>query len=81
MSEELYLKSAQVRARYGGASDMWIIRRMRDDGFPEPAYFGGQRFWRERDLVMWEKQRIKAPKERATHDMRRVRAAKKAVHS
>lgn len=79
MSEEFYLKSAQVRARYGGASDMWIVRRMRDDDFPEPAYFGGQRFWRERDLVTWEKQQIKAPKERPARDMRRVRAAKKAV--
>ena len=79
MAEELYLKSAQVRARYGGASNMWIIRRMRDDAFPEPVYFGAQRFWRERDLVAWEKQQIRAPKERAARDMRRVRAAKKVV--
>lgn len=81
MSEDLYLNSAQVRARYGGVSTMWITRRLQDDGFPDPAYFGAQRFWRERDLITWEKHQIKAPKERPGRDMRRVRAAKKAVQS
>ena len=79
MAEEIYLKSAQVRARYGGTSDMWIVRRLRDDEFPEPVYFGAQRFWRERELIAWERQQVKAPKERPARDMRRVRAAKKAV--
>ena len=79
MAEEIYLKSAQVRARYGGTSDMWIVRRLRDDEFPEPVYFGAQRFWRERELIAWERQQVKAPKDRPARDMRRVRAAKKAV--
>lgn len=80
MAEEVYLNCAQVRARYGGASSMWIVRRLRDDGFPQPAYFGSQRFWRERDIAAWEKQQITTPKERPARDMHRVRAAKKAVH-
>ena len=58
---EVCLKTKQVREGYGNASDMWIVRRIRDSGLPGPVYLGAQRFWRERDLVAWEKQQIKEP--------------------
>jgi hypothetical protein len=52
----VYLKAAQVRSRFGGVSDMWLHRRMRDAALPLPApsYFGGLRFWRVADLEAWE---------------------------
>ncbi len=51
-----YVTSKQVRARYGGVSNMWIHRKTRERGFPEPATrFGGRRrFWRVSDLLAWE---------------------------
>lgn len=56
-----YLTAAQVRARYGGVSHMWLFRKQRDAGFPAHATrFGGQRrAWRESDLDAWDQQRIK----------------------
>jgi predicted DNA-binding transcriptional regulator AlpA len=53
---DIYLKAAQVRRRFGGVSDMWIHRRMRDAAlpFPAPTHFGGLRFWRLVDLEAWE---------------------------
>jgi hypothetical protein len=53
---EKYLRTAQVRQRYGNASAMWIERRLRDpaSGFPAPVYFGRLRFWRLSDLERWD---------------------------
>jgi hypothetical protein len=43
--QEVYLTTAQVRARYGGVSDMWIERRLKDPNskFPQPRFFGDGR--------------------------------------
>lgn len=52
-----YLTAAQVRARYGGANDMWLHRRIRDYGFPAPVRFGGKlRFFRRADVESWERE-------------------------
>jgi len=41
-----YLSAAQLRARYGGVSHMWIERRLKTDArFPHPQKFGRLRFW------------------------------------
>ncbi len=49
--DKIFLTSAQVRARYGGVSDMWIHRRLLTDAeFPKPTYFGRRRFWRIEEL-------------------------------
>jgi predicted DNA-binding transcriptional regulator AlpA len=54
-----YLRVAQVRQRYGGASDMWITRRLRDDAFPAPYYLGGtERFWDKAELDTWDRERL-----------------------
>jgi predicted DNA-binding transcriptional regulator AlpA len=50
----VYLPTDQVQARYGHCSHMWVVRRMKDAGFPSPVYFGRRRFWRESDLEAWE---------------------------
>lgn len=69
-----YLTAAQVRTRFANASRMWIFRRMRDDGFPQPVHFGGRlRYWRASDIEAWERQMIERgisapkPKVNASH--------------
>jgi predicted DNA-binding transcriptional regulator AlpA len=74
--DEVYLKTTQVRRPYGNCSEMWIIRRMKDGGFPTPVYFGHLRFWRESDLREWERRQITAPKARPARDMTAARAGK-----
>jgi predicted DNA-binding transcriptional regulator AlpA len=59
----LFIDAAQLLARYGGKSDMWLVRMLeRDPTFPRPKYFGGgrRRFWSITDLEQWE--RMAAPK-------------------
>ena len=73
-SQDIYLKAAQVRQRYGNCSVMWITRRHKDEGFPEPDYFGGLRFWKLSDLERWERDRKAAPKTRPARDMKAVRS-------
>lgn len=54
-----YLRAAQVRARYGDCSDMWITRKTREAGFPLPIFLGSRdRFWRAEDLDAWDTQTI-----------------------
>jgi predicted DNA-binding transcriptional regulator AlpA len=67
---ETYLKTNQVRERYGSCSAMWIERRMKDRDFPAPVYFGALRFWRVSDLVEWDAAQIKAqPNGKPVHDI------------
>ncbi|QDM16843.1 hypothetical protein FNL55_13180 [Tardiphaga sp. vice352] len=50
------IPTAQLRARYGGVSHMWVERRLKDDVlFPRPVYLGKRRFWRLDDLTVWER--------------------------
>ena len=67
---EIFLKAAQVRQRYGNCSDTWLTRRQRDEGFPEPDYFGGLRFWKLSDLERWERDQKAAPKARPAKAVR-----------
>ena len=57
-AEDRYLSSAQLKARYGGVSDMWIRRRQQDDpDFPDPMDVEGRRFWKMSELLKWERLR------------------------
>jgi predicted DNA-binding transcriptional regulator AlpA len=39
--DAVWATSLQVRARYGGTSDMWIYRKIKHDpDFPKPSYLG-----------------------------------------
>jgi predicted DNA-binding transcriptional regulator AlpA len=75
-SPETYLTARQVRARYGNASAMWIVRRLANDGFPKPIYLAGARFWRIADLDAWDAAEIAKPKPTRERDMATVRAAR-----
>jgi hypothetical protein len=58
--DERLLTAAQVKRRYGNASDMWLWRRLHDSsGFPEPLLICGRRFWRMGALIAWERSRAK----------------------
>jgi hypothetical protein len=66
-ANDYFATSAQVRARYGGVSDMWIWRRQRDgSGFPAPMIINKRKFWRVADLVEWERARVEASRNPAT---------------
>jgi predicted DNA-binding transcriptional regulator AlpA len=56
MSHTTYRNAAQVRARYGGISDMTLWRWLHDEelGFPQPIRINGRRFWSEEALNTWE---------------------------
>jgi predicted DNA-binding transcriptional regulator AlpA len=50
-----YLTAAQVCARFGGASRMWLHRRLVNDGFPAPVRFGGRfRYFKLSEIQQWE---------------------------
>lgn len=54
-ASEVYLTAPQVKARYGGRSDMWLWRMLRDEqNFPRPKMIRGHRYWRLSDLVAFE---------------------------
>ncbi len=46
---------ADVRAMFGGISDMTLWRWLRDAEleFPRPIYLQRRRFWREAELIEW----------------------------
>jgi hypothetical protein len=59
-SDDSFLTSRQVKARYGGTSDMWIFRRLRDgSGFPIPIVVRGRKYWRLSELTDWERSRAR----------------------
>ena len=54
-----YTRVADVRARYGGVSDMWIARKQRECGFPAPVFLGGRdRFWIVEQLDDWDREQL-----------------------
>ncbi len=56
--DDPFLNAGQVRQRYGGCSNMWLHRRLRDDsGFPQPdMVVSDRRFWRLSSLIRWERE-------------------------
>lgn len=60
-ADDVYLRTAKVRARYDNCSHMWIERRLEDDpDFPRPTYIANQRFWRLSELVEWERKKARS---------------------
>ncbi len=54
-----YSRLKQLRARYGGVSEMWIKRRLHDAAFPKPIFFGSkERFWDNGELEVWDRAMI-----------------------
>jgi hypothetical protein len=57
LADPEFLPAAQVKARYGGVSDMWIVRKLADHNFPTPQTFGTPiRYWRVAELNAWDAQ-------------------------
>jgi hypothetical protein len=57
----IYISAAQLRARYGGVSHMWIERKLQGDpAFPRPKYFGRLRFWAITELEAYERDAVVA---------------------
>ena len=51
-----YLTSGQLRARYGGRSDMWVGRIMRrDPSFPKPVRIGRFNYWALDEVEQYER--------------------------
>ena len=51
----VWLSTNQVLARYGGRSQMWLWRKIRNDPkFPRPVHFGRLQFFRLADLEAYE---------------------------
>jgi len=57
LGHTVYLNAAQVRARYGGVSDMTLWRWLRDKelGFPKPRRINRLRYWNDSELTEWER--------------------------
>jgi predicted DNA-binding transcriptional regulator AlpA len=54
--DKRYATSAQLRARYGGRSEMWLDRLMqRDATFPRPIKIGRFRYWDLDAIEAYEK--------------------------
>lgn len=65
-TESEYLSSRQVRARFGGRSDMTLHRWLKKPelNFPRPIYICGKRFWVREELTRWEEsQAAKRPQQ------------------
>jgi len=59
--DDVLMREADVRKRYGGVSAMWIVRRLADDpNFPRPIYIAKRRFWRLADFIAWERSKAAA---------------------
>jgi hypothetical protein len=59
----VYIGAAQLRARYGGVSHMWIERKLQSDpAFPKPKYFGRLRFWAIAELEKYERDAVTEPR-------------------
>jgi predicted DNA-binding transcriptional regulator AlpA len=63
------LPTRQVRARFGGISQMTLWRWLRNPGmnFPQPIIINGRRYWREDALSEWEGTRASSPQHRADY--------------
>jgi hypothetical protein len=70
--EEAFLSAAQVKARYGNASDMWLWRREHEKNsrFPNPIRVCGRRLYRLSDLLRWEQEQTTKGTSRSAEPMR-----------
>ena len=56
MPDAAFIDAAQLRARYGNRSHMWVVRLLeRDQTFPRPVKIGRLRFFSVAALTEWER--------------------------
>lgn len=53
--DEALMTSRQVREHYGGVSDMWLYRKLKDPSldFPRPIVIAKRNYWRRGDIRKW----------------------------
>ncbi|SHL14888.1 hypothetical protein [Bradyrhizobium lablabi] len=57
--DAVYISAKQVLARFGGRSEMWLVRKLiAEADFPRPVYSGRLRFFRIDELEQYEKQMV-----------------------
>jgi hypothetical protein len=55
----VWISARQVLDRFGGRSEMWLVRKLKmDKDFPRPAYSGRLRFFRLDELEQYEKRAV-----------------------
>jgi predicted DNA-binding transcriptional regulator AlpA len=61
-SESGYITSAQLRARFGGISDMTLWRWLNrpEMHFPKPAIIERRRYWRIAEIESWEESQLRS---------------------
>jgi hypothetical protein len=61
-ADETFLTAAMVRSRYGEISDMSLWRWLHSPSlcFPKPFYINGYRYWKLRELIKWERSRMRS---------------------
>jgi predicted DNA-binding transcriptional regulator AlpA len=52
---ETYITASQLRARFGGRSDMWLWRLLNDTqaNFPKPVVIRRNRYWALSEVEAW----------------------------
>jgi predicted DNA-binding transcriptional regulator AlpA len=45
------VQADEVRAIFGGVSDVWLWRHMKDGTIPRPIIIGNRRFWRRDEIA------------------------------
>ncbi len=54
--DAIWISARQVCQRYGGRSNMWLVRKIQNDPkFPKPAYFGRLQFFRVETLETYDR--------------------------
>jgi hypothetical protein len=55
----VWISAQQVLDRYGGRSEMWLVRKLKMEAdFPRPMYSGRLRFFRLDEIEQYEKQAV-----------------------
>jgi predicted DNA-binding transcriptional regulator AlpA len=60
-----FVTAAQLRARWGGCSSMFIVRRMADPAFPRPIQLGNSkiRLWQLSEIEAYERSCVRKANE------------------
>lgn len=54
--DAVWISAKQVRQRYGGRSNMWLVRKLQNDAnFPKPTYFGRLQFFKLENLENYDR--------------------------
>ncbi|KSV90945.1 hypothetical protein N181_09760 [Sinorhizobium fredii USDA 205] len=61
MSNQVYLTTSQVLQRYSiSEMSLWRWQKNESLGFPRPMIVNKRKFFKEEDLVAWERERARA---------------------